>query len=116
MNRDRLIHLREKKGWTKAESARRLSIATSTYSSYEYGHRKPDSEMLVKIAKLHDVSTDYLLGNDREEKANSLQEADVLMFSNKEGFDNLSEADKQELRELLNDQLEFWIEKKNKGK
>lgn len=116
MDVDRLINIREKMGWSKAETARRLNIATSTYSSYEYGHRSPDNTMLLKIAKLFDTSTDYLLGNDREDTEDPFKDAEVLMFSDKDGFDNLSEEDKQELKDLLNDQLEYWIDKKNKGK
>lgn len=61
----RLKLLREKKGWTKAETARRLSLkAPSTYGNWEYGLREPDLEMVTKIAELYHVSIDYLLGEN----------------------------------------------------
>ncbi|TES56156.1 XRE family transcriptional regulator [Halalkalibacterium halodurans] len=59
----RLQMLREKEGWTKSLVAKKLNIKTvSTYANWEYGLRQPDNEMLVKIANLFDVTTDYLLG------------------------------------------------------
>ncbi len=39
-----------------------LSVDQRTISNWETGIREPDYEMLVKIAKLFDVTTDYLLG------------------------------------------------------
>ncbi|EAD7009177.1 XRE family transcriptional regulator [Listeria monocytogenes] len=60
---NRLTLLREKQGWSKAETARRLGLkAPSTYGNWEYGIREPDLEMVTQIATLYDVSVDYLLG------------------------------------------------------
>ncbi|MFT8363745.1 MAG: helix-turn-helix transcriptional regulator [Sporolactobacillus sp.] len=59
----RIEGLREKKGWTKTYTAKKLGIKTmSTYANWEYGLRIPDSEMLSKIADLFDVSIDYIAG------------------------------------------------------
>ncbi|EUJ51066.1 helix-turn-helix domain-containing protein [Paenilisteria rocourtiae] len=59
----RLTILREQKGWSKAETARRLGLnATSTYGNWEYGIREPDIDMLRHISMLFDVSVDYLVG------------------------------------------------------
>ncbi|ECL7896913.1 TPA: helix-turn-helix transcriptional regulator [Listeria innocua] len=60
---NRLTLLREKQGWSKAETARRLGLkAPSTYGNWEYGIREPDLDMVTQIATLYDVSVDYLLG------------------------------------------------------
>ncbi|MBC2272537.1 helix-turn-helix transcriptional regulator [Listeria welshimeri] len=60
---NRLTLLREKQGWSKAETARRLGLkAPSTYGNWEYGIREPDLDMVTQIAMLYDVSVDYLLG------------------------------------------------------
>ncbi len=44
------------------------------------GDRKPDYEKLVKIANYYNVSTDYLLGNDKKDskKEKELYERDIL--------------------------------------
>ncbi|MGE7954842.1 helix-turn-helix domain-containing protein [Lysinibacillus xylanilyticus] len=66
---DRLSYLREKKGWTKTHVAKKLGIKTmSTYANWEYNLRQPDNEMLIKIAGLYEVSVDYLLTGEVDEK------------------------------------------------
>ncbi|EMV4585539.1 helix-turn-helix transcriptional regulator, partial [Listeria monocytogenes] len=51
---NRLTLLREKQGWSKAETARRLGLkAPSTYGNWEYGIREPDLEMVTQIATLY---------------------------------------------------------------
>ena len=62
---DKLKYLRENKGWSKTETARRLGFGgVQKYANYEYGTRQPDYDTLVDIAHLYNVSTDYLLDNE----------------------------------------------------
>ena len=66
----RMHDLREKRGWTKTHAAKQLGIKTmSTYANWEYDLRQPDNEMLLKIAELYEVSTDYLLGTPENKEA-----------------------------------------------
>lgn len=68
-----LERLRNKEGWSKSDVARKLGIKTvSTYANWEYGIRQPDHEMLIKIADLYNVSTDFLLGREVEKSNLSL--------------------------------------------
>jgi transcriptional regulator with XRE-family HTH domain len=57
-----LKNLRESKDFRVEDIARWLTVAPSTYYSYEQGVREPSFETLVRIAKIYNVSTDYLLG------------------------------------------------------
>lgn len=59
---DRLYKLRKEKELNQSDLARSLSVAKQTVSNWENGNRKPDSDMLIKIADYFDVSVDYLLG------------------------------------------------------
>ena len=61
---ERLNAVRKAKGFTAQFMADYLSIAIRTYRFWESGHSQPSLEVLVKIADLLDVSTDYLLGRD----------------------------------------------------
>ncbi|AQY50974.1 helix-turn-helix transcriptional regulator [Listeria weihenstephanensis] len=73
---NRLTVLREEKGWSKAETARRLGLnATSTYGNWEYGIREPDIDMLRHISIIFDVSVDYLIGqrNDSDYKPSEIE-------------------------------------------
>ncbi|MCM6843998.1 helix-turn-helix domain-containing protein [Latilactobacillus curvatus] len=61
---ERLTYLRESKGWSKTLVVKKLGLKNlGTYANYEYGTREPDMEIIVKLAKLYEVTTDYLLGN-----------------------------------------------------
>lgn len=65
---ERLISLREARGWSKTYVANHLGLKNmQTYANYEYGRREPDLETTTKLAKLFNVSTDYLLGRDPKE-------------------------------------------------
>lgn len=58
---DRLKNLRKSHGMSQAEIANILGLKPRTYVSYENNEREPDSQVLIKIAQLFDVSIDYLL-------------------------------------------------------
>ena len=58
----RLTELREKNKISKKDIAQNLKISLRSYQRYEKGERNPDSDILLKIAILFNVSTDYLLG------------------------------------------------------
>lgn len=73
---ERLISLRESRGWSKTYVANHLGLKNmQTYANYEYGRREPDLETTTKLAKLFNVSTDYLLGRDPKE--DDLKTADL---------------------------------------
>lgn len=83
MTADRIRALREARGWTQAELARRLSITRNGVNSWEQGLSMPSPTCLVDLAKLFSVSTDYLLGVERLEMVNvtGLDEKDVAMLA-----------------------------------
>lgn len=58
--RERLRNLRGEK--SLQEVAKDIGISRATLGYYESGYRKPDIEILLKIAKYYNVSCDYLLG------------------------------------------------------
>lgn len=58
----RLHQAREAAGMTQQAAADALGITRGSYARYEGGVREPDYDMLVKVAQLFNVSTDYLLG------------------------------------------------------
>ncbi|WLR50072.1 helix-turn-helix transcriptional regulator [Bacillus tianshenii] len=59
---DILKRLRQSKGLTQTELAKKLDLTRGTYAHYEINKRQPDYETLHKIADFYNVSTDYLLG------------------------------------------------------
>lgn len=61
---NRLRLLREERGLTQKQVAEALEINPRTYASYENNEREPNSEILISISNLFDISVDYLLGLD----------------------------------------------------
>lgn len=60
----RIGEMRAAFGWSQVELAKRLGVAKQTVSNWENDNIQPSIEMLVRLAKLFNVSTDYLLGLD----------------------------------------------------
>lgn len=83
MTAERIKALREARGWTQAELARRMSITRNGVNSWEQGLSMPSPACLVDLAKVFSVSTDYLLGVERLETVNvtGLDEKDVAMLA-----------------------------------
>ena len=63
----RLKDLREDADLKQQQIADYLHIKQNTYSQYENGQRQIPIELLIKLAKYYNVSTDYILGlTDRQ--------------------------------------------------
>lgn len=58
----RLREVRKAAGLTQQQISEKLHIRQQSYTRYENGTGEPNLETVVKIAKIFDVSTDYLLG------------------------------------------------------
>lgn len=59
---NRMIELRQAKGFTMKETAVKLGMPYTTYVSYEKGDREPNSEILIKLADFYNTTVDYILG------------------------------------------------------
>lgn len=66
--RERLKALREQHDLEQKDMGKKLNITASAYGFYEQGRNEPSLETLVEIAKIFQVSTDYLLGLSNTEK------------------------------------------------
>lgn len=61
----KLKELRKQSGMTQQQLADKLGITKSVVSYYELSERTPSPEVLKDIALIFRVSTDYLLGIER---------------------------------------------------
>ena len=59
----KILELRTQYGYTQIYVANQLGIKQSSYQKYETEKARPEYENLVKLARLYDVSVDYLLDN-----------------------------------------------------
>ncbi len=66
---ERIAQLRKNRSMSQFQLAKTLNIATSTLGMYETNKRKPNMEMLEKLADFFGVSIDYLLGRETSDKS-----------------------------------------------
>jgi transcriptional regulator with XRE-family HTH domain len=62
----RLREERDKKNLTQVQVFTKTGINNKTLSGYENGVSRPDYENLKKLSELYGVTTDYLLGEEKD--------------------------------------------------
>lgn len=102
---NRLKELRKELNLTQEEVAKKIGLTKSAYGYYEQGKTVPDAYMLSNLAKIFDVSTDYLLG--RTLVRNHI---DTVAAHKANPHEDLPE----EAQEQLNDYIEFLMNKYKK--
>ena len=80
---EKIRDLRQARGWTQAELARRMGITRNGINSWEQGLSMPSPGSLVDLSRIFLVSTDYLLGVERLETINvsGLDEREVALLA-----------------------------------
>lgn len=115
-----LADLREDKGITQTELAEIIGVARNTISSYENDAFIPDSNKLIPLAKLFDVSVDYLLGLCRSSISVHYLDMDYCKYENEIiiSGDILKRAInlKPETRKMLIEYIDFLEGKYKKSK
>ena len=59
---ERIRNLREDRDITQKQMALALNCSQQVYSNYELGQRDIPTDILIKLSKFYNVSTDYILG------------------------------------------------------
>lgn len=59
---EKIKYLREKNNLTQSALAKKLNVTRSSVNAWEMGISVPSTVLIVDLAKLFQVSTDYLLG------------------------------------------------------
>ena len=80
---DRIRELRQGRNLTQSTLAQRLGITKSVVSGYENSTTYPSYDVLLGLADIFNVTTDYLLGKEKERSISTkgLTESQVEMVS-----------------------------------
>jgi len=70
----KIIRLRKQNSWSQEELAHRIDSSRIMVGKYEREENSPSVEVLVRLAKVFDVSVDFLLG----EGANAAYDKDMI--------------------------------------
>ena len=62
----RIRELREANSLSQVSLASKLGVSKQSISNWENGNILPSIDMLIRIAEIFSVSTDYLLGRDEK--------------------------------------------------
>lgn len=78
---EKIKALRETNNLTQAALARKLNVTRSSVNAWEMGISVPSTSLIVDIAKLFHVSTDYLLGIDKTSSLDlsGLNEREIML-------------------------------------
>lgn len=64
---EKIQSLRKARGWSQEKLAEQLNVTRQAVSRWESDSVKPDADNIVALCGLFDVSSDYLLGLERQE-------------------------------------------------
>lgn len=80
---ERMLSLRKNQKLSQEDLANKLNVTRQTISNWELGETSPSLEQAKEIAKLYNVSLDYLVGNDKnnvEAKLNNVERLSGILI------------------------------------
>ena len=99
----RLKKLREENNISQEQLANKLNVSASSIGMYETDKREPSDEIKTKIAKIFDVSIDYLIG--KSDIKNPEQQEDPLGLAkigfNMKDYTPPTETQKEQIKSLI---------------
>lgn len=118
---ERVKKLREKRGWTQRDFAKKLGISNSVLSRIENGEKKNVEDYLIKrLAETLETSADYLLGLSTSTTPKpslddlDMKETENLFFFNRDGMSDEDIEKVKEYIELLRLKAKQYNEKHDK--
>jgi transcriptional regulator with XRE-family HTH domain len=98
---DRIKQLRQQRGWSQTQLAKKLNVHQKQISGYERSIHCPSIELLIRMAELFNVSLDYIAFDNREDK-NYVPIADRELMQAVQLIDQLSAEDRATIKAVLN--------------
>lgn len=107
-NYQRVRDLREDADMTQREVAEKLYLHLTQYRRYECGESEIPLNIAINIARLYDVSLDYIAGITNDKKGltkSSLSESETALIHNFRQLDEMGRGRVLERTEVLIQQL-----------
>lgn len=89
---DKIIQLRKTNGWSQEDLAEKLNVSRQAISRWENGTALPDSNNILQLSKMFNVTADYLLNEDytSDNDIPCLKEAYDALDTKKKNYGKLS--------------------------
>ena len=95
----KLKELRKNKGWSQGQLAKKIDADLQRISKYERGVIWPTMELMVKLAKIFDVSIDFLIRDDQNTAVTKIRNQKLL--NQLEAINNLPQEDQETVVSFL---------------
>jgi len=79
---EKLLQLRKSKGLSQEQLAVQITVSRQAISKWELGEAMPDTDNVVQLSKIFNVSTDYLLNDNYGEGTDAENEASSITITN----------------------------------
>lgn len=96
---EKLRILRKNKGWSQGQLGQKIGADLQRVSKYERGVMLPTMELMVRIAKVFDVSVDFLIRDDKETAIGKIKNQELL--HQLEEINNLPDEDQETVVSFL---------------
>lgn len=99
---NRIKDMRNESNKTQSQVANYIGISQQSYARYETENLLPASDIILKLARYYNVTTDYLLGNSEQREPSPITEERLLKLGfSKEKVDKLTPEDIIRIRAYL---------------
>ena len=96
----RIKRLRQERGWSQAQFAKKLEVHPKQVSGYERGAHIPSTDVMIRMAEVLGVSLDFLVFDNRSD-TRQVNISDIELIELLEKIDQLSDKDKQTVKAVL---------------
>lgn len=106
---ENIKQLRTQQGWSQVEFAAKIGVTKQCVSNWENDNVLPSVEMLMRLADLFHVSTDYLLGREARSvlDIDGLTDLQVAHLRLLIGDFKSANAEADQLKQIIRDQKLF---------
>ncbi len=99
---NRIKELRLEKRLLQSDVAKYIGKSERIVGFYEKGERDPNTDTLLKLSELFDVSVDYILGKSKVKNMPTLNDIDIAFAS---GIKGLTKENKETLKNIMENLL-----------
>lgn len=97
---DRMKRLRQERGWSQGQLARKFKVHPKQISGSERGVHLPSTDLLIRIPEFFNVSLDYLAFDTRED-TRQVHIGDRDLLQKLEEIDKFSDQDRATIKAVL---------------
>lgn len=91
---DRIKYLRLKEDLTQAQLSEKIGISKGNISSLENNRYEPSAKTIISLSELFNISTDWILLGNKEEKKENAQENVNIILKHKDTITRFKNPDK----------------------